>query len=184
MGTLRRHISSGSLEASTGRMHFGIIANNTSHTRLHSIRIGLDMPVISILEETAKAARAAGARDALVLGTSITMRSDDYSSALSANDVRTNDQLPDDVIDFIQSLIDVEFEQSGTARGRSELLKLCEKYVTVPSDTAVLLACTELPLAFPEHTEKCIFESHGFTFVNTTAVHVRAALSKSLAVAF
>ena len=162
---------------------FGIIANNTSHTRLHSIRNGLDMPIISILEETAKATRSAGVHSALVLGTSVTMRSDDYSSALMANDVSANDRLPEDVIDFIQSLIDVEFEQKGTVRGRNELLRLCDGYVKDTSDTAVLLACTELPLAFPEHAEKSIFESDGFTFVNTTAVHARAALAESLGVA-
>lgn len=162
---------------------FGIIANNTSHTRLHSIRKGLDLPIISILEETAKATRSSGARNALVLGTSVTMRSNDYTSALAANDVRANDRLPEEVIEFIQSLIDVEFEQEGTARGREELLKLCDAYVTDRSDTVVLLACTELPLAFPEHAEEGVFESEGFTFVNTTAVHVRAALAESLSTA-
>lgn len=159
---------------------FGIIANNTSHTRLHSIRSGLDMPIISILEETAKATRSAGARHALVLGTSVTMRSDDYASVLAANGVHAQDRLPEDVIDFVQSLIDTEFENEGTARGRAELLKLCDAHVGDRSDTAVLLACTELPLAFPEHAEESVFESDGFTFVNTTAVHVKAALAESL----
>ena len=159
---------------------FGIIANNTSHARLHSIRKGLDMPIISILEETAKATRLAGVRNALVLGTSVTMRRDDYTSALAAKDVRANDRLSEDVIDFVQSLIDVEFEREGTARGREELLKLCDAHVADRSDTAVLLACTELPLAFPEHSEEGVFESEGFTFINTTAVHVRAALAESL----
>ena len=68
-------------------------------------------------------------------------------------------------------------------RGRNELLRLCDGYVKDTSDTAVLLACTELPLAFPEHAEKSIFESDGFTFVNTTAVHARAALAESLGAA-
>ncbi len=60
---------------------------------------------------------------------------------------------------------------------------MCDAYVTDRSDTAVLLACTELPLAFPEHGEESVFESEGFTFVNTTAVHVRAALAESLSIA-
>ncbi len=159
---------------------FGIIANNTSHARLHSIRKGLDMPVISILEETAKATRAAGARNALVLGTNVTMRSNDYAEALEANGVEPNVRLPEDVIDGLQALIDIEFEQAGTAKGREHLLKLCDKFVPERKNTAVLLACTELPLAFPEHAEAGVFESDGFTFVNTTAVHVRAALAEAL----
>lgn len=158
----------------------GIIANNTSHTRLHAIRKGLDLPVISILEETAKATRAAGARTALVLGTSVTMRSDDYAAALEMHHVKANTRLPDDVIDGLQALIDTEFDLGGTARGRAQLLELCDAFVSERKKAAVLLACTELPLAFPEHAEASVFESDGFTFVNTTAVHVRAALAEAL----
>jgi hypothetical protein len=62
----------------------GIIASNTPHTRLASIRRGLRLPIISILDETARATVALRRRKALVLGTDVTMRSDDYPAALRA----------------------------------------------------------------------------------------------------
>ena len=159
---------------------FGLISNNTSHTRLQTIREGVDMPIISILEETTGATRASGARHALVLGTSVTMRAGDYNNALRAHGITPNPRLPEDVIDGMQVLIDEEFEQEGTVRGRAELLARCEEYVEDRENTAVLLACTELPLAFPEHGGETVFKTEGFTFVNTTAVHARAALARSL----
>ncbi|MEO1018553.1 MAG: aspartate/glutamate racemase family protein [Pseudomonadota bacterium] len=89
---------------------FGIIANNTSHTRLRTIRQGVTLPIISILEETAKATNASGAAKALVLGTSVTMRSNDYADLLRAHGVEPNSRLPEDTIDEIQRLIDTEFD--------------------------------------------------------------------------
>ncbi len=163
--------------------HFAIIANNTMHTRLHAIRNGVDIPIVSIIEATAEASRKSGAISALVLGTSVTMRADDYAQALQAQGIKANDRLDDETIDGLQALIDTEFEgERATEKGREELLKLCARLVPDPTDTAVLLACTELPLAFPEHAEASVFKSDGFRFVNTTAVHVRAALNHSLGV--
>ena len=161
---------------------FGIIANNTSHTRLHSIRKGLNLPIISILEETAIATCASGAVRGLVLGTDVTMRSDDYSAALLAKGVRSNDRLPSDVIDELQHVIDTEFDQGGSKAGRAKLLEICKTFVSDRKDTAVLLACTELPLAFPEHSDAAVFEADGFKFINPTAVHVQAALSLALGI--
>ena len=159
---------------------FGIIANNTSHTRLHSIRKGLNLPIISILEETANAAKLAGASKALVLGTEVTMRAHDYASVLMDRGIRPNARLPDATIDGLQALIDTEFEQGATSLGRRRLLDLCAQHVEDRSNTAVLLACTELPLAFPEHGESVSFVSDGFQFINTTAAHVHAALRVAL----
>lgn len=159
---------------------FGIIANNTSHTRLHSITRGLTLPVVSILEEAANAAQASGATQALVLGTDVTMRADDYADALRDRGIAPNLRLPDSAIDGLQELIDEEFDQGATARGRDRLLALCAAHVTDRENTVVLLACTELPLAFPAHGDRASFSSDGFRFINTTAAHVRAALQIAL----
>jgi aspartate racemase len=159
---------------------FGIIANNTSHTRLRSIRKGLSLPIISILEETADAARIAGARNALILGTDVTMRADDYASVLIDRGIMPNARLPEHVIDGLQSLIDTEFEQRGTELGRRMLIELCDAHVVDRSSTVVLLACTELPLAFSEYSDAVSFVSDGYHFINTTAAHALAALQAAL----
>jgi aspartate racemase len=159
---------------------FGIIASNTPHTRLRSIRNGLGLPIISILDETVHVARSLGVQSALVLGTDVIMRSDDYPAILRANNVEPNSRLPDNLIDELQRVIDVTLYQGATESGRRKILELCRAHITDADATAVLLACTELPLAFPEHSDDIHFRAEGFTFVNTTAVHARAALVKSL----
>ena len=176
-------ISDALLRLQSAGCDFAIIANNTMHTRLHAVRRGLDIPILSILDATAEAAAKGGLNRALVLGTSVTMRADDYVQALRARGVEPNERLDDATIDGLQSLIDSEFYgESATPKGRRELLRWCAKLIDDPKNTAVLLACTELPLAFPEHSESGVFQSDGYTFVNTTAVHVRAALNRSLGV--
>jgi aspartate racemase len=159
---------------------FGIIASNTPHTRLRSIQQDLDLPIISILDETARVTRTLGIQKALVLGTNVTMRSDDYPAVLRANDIEPNAPLPDQLIDELQRIIDVEFYQGVTEQSQGKLLRVCNACVEDVENTAVLLACTELPLAFPQNSDHAHFEAEGFKFVNTTAVHAQAALMESL----
>ena len=160
---------------------FAVIANNTFHTRLHALREGLEMEILSILDVVADATKSTGADRALVLGTSVTMQSDAYATALAARGIEANARLPERVIADMQRLIDEEFHgEAATAAGRAALLAKCRDLTDAPERTAILLACTELPLAFPGNTDDPIFECEGFTFVNTSAAHARAALKQSL----
>jgi aspartate racemase len=43
------------------------------------------------------------------------------------------------------------------------------------SQPAVCLACTELPLAFPEQKTLPSFSHDGITYLNTVAAHINAA---------
>jgi aspartate racemase len=158
----------------------GIIASNTPHTRLASIRRGLRLPIISILDETAQATVALGKRKALVLGTDVTMRSDDYPTALRALGVEPNPTLPDPLIDEMQRLIDEDFYHGVSDAARGRFLDICDAWVDDADDTAVVLACTELALAFPEHGDSDHFQADGFAFVNSTVVHAHAALMAAL----
>ena len=51
------------------------------------------------------------------------------------------------------------------------MVRACYPYPPAP---LVCLACTELPLAFPEQKTLTLFESGGVRYMNTTAVHIRA----------
>lgn len=159
---------------------FGLIASNTPHARLASVSEGLDLPMISIIETSADEAAGLGRPKALVLGTAVTMRSDLYAKTLAARGIAANARLPEDRIDAIQRLIDEEFYAGATPAGRAELLAVCSEFAPDPEGTTILLACTELPLAFPDHADDASFEAEGFTFVNTSAAHVKAALREAL----
>jgi aspartate racemase len=160
---------------------FGIIASNTPHARLDTIRQGLGLPILSIIEETARETRRIGAARALVLGTAVTMRGDQYSRHLRALGIEPIPRLPEAQIESMQRLIDTEFYQGATEAGTSRLLDACRAHVPDPAHTAILLACTELPLAFPEHADDASFEAEGLRFVNTSVVHAQAALAEALA---
>ena len=159
---------------------FGLIASNTPHARLAAIREGLDFPVLSIIDASAEEAARLGWPKALVLGTAVTMRSDLYARALQAHGIEANTRLPENRIDAIQKLIDDEFYEGATPAGRAELLSLCAEFAPDPEATTILLACTELPLAFPDHAEDASFAAEGLTFVSTSAAHVKAALREAL----
>jgi len=158
---------------------FGIIASNTPHMRLKAITDGLDFPVVSILNSTAQTVCDIGARRALVLGTTVTMHSPVYADTLHKYGIDVFEKLPCDEISSLGTLIDHDLYQGRIDDSREQILDLCMKYVQNGSD-AVCLACTELPLAFPQHVNSACFEERGITFVNTTVAHVDAALAFAL----
>jgi aspartate racemase len=159
---------------------FGILASNTPHARLHAIKDGLTLPLISIFDTSVDAAKTAGAEKALVLGTSVTMKSKNYPSLLRQAGIEPNARLEDAEIDAFQKTIDTEFYDGATDTGQRAILDLCQRHVKKTEETMVLLACTELPLAFPMFSDDPVFDAEGFRFVNTSAAHARAALNVAL----
>ncbi|AHC99384.1 aspartate/glutamate racemase family protein [Leisingera methylohalidivorans] len=157
---------------------FALIASNTPHARLHAIRDGVMMPILSIFDATAKAAAETGANRALVLGTAVTMQARNYANVLTEYKMKANDQLPDAEIAEMQAMIDEDFHGGASAAAQGRLLRFCRKHARPGS--VILLACTELPLAFPDHLDDVNFKAGGFHFVNPSAAHVAAALDLAL----
>ncbi|WP_171188877.1 aspartate/glutamate racemase family protein [Ruegeria sp. HKCCC2117] len=157
---------------------FGIIASNTPHARLHAIRQGVSMPILSIFDATADATASTGASEALVLGTSVTMQATNYADRLAAEGITANYRLPEPEITEMQAMIDSDFYGGASDTARTRLLAFCNKHAA--NGTAILLACTELPLAFPAHLDDPVFEAEGHLFVNPSAAHVSAALKEAL----
>ncbi|NVO57519.1 aspartate/glutamate racemase family protein [Rhodobacteraceae bacterium B1Z28] len=158
---------------------FAIIASNTPHARLHAIRKGVQMPILSIFDATAQTTSKTGASKALVLGTAVTMQARDYANRLDQEGIAANEQLPDSEIEEMQAMIDTDFYGGASEQARPRLLDFCKRHAS--PGTAILLACTELPLAFPDHLDDPIFKSDGYLFVNPSAAHVTAALAEALA---
>lgn len=159
---------------------FGVIASNTPHMRLSGITKGLQFPVVSILDATAEAVRALGGKRALILGTPVTMRSRVYADTLRQYGVEALPRLDEERIVLLERLIDVDLCQGKIDVAREWILSVCRESANDRSSDVVCLACTELPLAFPEHKEAACFEIDGMRFVNTTVVHIEAALREAL----
>lgn len=167
------------LTLQTAGCDFAVIASNTPHARLHAIRRGVQMPILSIYDTTAKATASAGNGTALVLGTRVTMQSPNYTRALSEFGVTANGTMADSEIDEMQAMIDNEFYGGASPQARERLLRFCASHAA--PGTAILLACTELPLAFPENIDDPVFEADGHLFINCSAAHIAAAVDRALA---
>ena len=159
---------------------FGIIASNTPHMRLEAITKGLDFPVISILDTTAIAVKKLGGRRALVLGTSVTMKSHIYPDKLKKHGIEAMSAIPEGVISELDEVIDKDLYHGQIAGARDKIANLSKRYIDDPSNDIVCLACTELPLAFPDHQNSSSFTENGISYVNTTAAHVEATLKFAL----
>jgi aspartate racemase len=148
--------------------------------RLKSIIKGLDFSIISILDATAEAVRSLGGKSALILGTAVTMKSTAYAEILCQYGIETFPRLDEKRIMEFERLIDVDLYEKEIPEVREQILNLCREFVNDGKKDIVCLACTELPLAFPEHLDSTHFEVDGIRFVNTTAVHIEAILREVL----
>jgi len=169
------------LRLKTAGAAFGAIASNTPHTRIEAIRRGLDFPVVSILDATAAQAQQL-APAALVLGTPVTMRHHAYRRALQRHGVTTLPLPADATIERLGRLIDDELCAGHTETAQQQIMQICRGNLRDPGSAVVCLACTELPLAFPEFAEVAHFSFAGIRFINTIVAHVEAILGTALQV--
>jgi aspartate racemase len=162
------------LEASGAEV--ALMACNTAHHRFASIVRGIGIPVISIFEAAAKECSRDGAKEVLILGTALTMRSTVFRSEFAKHGIEAsgpdNETARAETVELIEAL--QLGEQEGAAGRLRRIVKTAfEKRFKGPP--VVCLACTELPLAFPEQNKLSCFESEGVLYVNTAAVHINAA---------
>ena len=159
---------------------FGLIASNTPHQYWEAITDGLEMPMLSILETTARAAAESGRSRAVLLGTPLTMAGRAYPDALRSRglDVATVSDAAS--VRLINDLIDQDLLAGHVARSRERLVAIASALGAGRPDTVALLACTELPLAFPEYRWAPTFEADGILWLNTSTVHAHAAFERSV----
>lgn len=161
---------------------FALIASNTSHHRLAEIRQGVRIPVLSLFDAVAQECIRQDARRVLILGTATTMRSSRLREAFAAHGVAAAG--PEDPQVRAASIrLSQELQHRGELAGAAAELGAMVRASCPPGGEPPLacLACTELPLAFPEQKTLSVFESGGNRYMNTTAVHIRAAFDLATA---
>ena len=72
---MRRNASSPLKRLEASGAAFALMASNTPHHRLEAIVRGVRIPIISIFEAAANKSARIGAAEVLILGTTLTMRS-------------------------------------------------------------------------------------------------------------
>ena len=137
------------------------ITANTEHIVRDKICDHFPLPVISIVEETVKELQRRCFKKALIFGTESTFRSGLYEKALTANGIKAI--IPSNAeITLLGKLIYPNLENGIVIPSDKEkMVALANKYIAKENIDALILGCTELPLAIrPEDIDVSI--------VNTT----------------
>lgn len=149
-----------------------VICNNTLHKAYDQIaaQLQLPIPVIHVVEVTARAALASKYRRLLLLGTQFTMEDGFYQRGLEAHGlaVSTPDAADRAAIQVIQSQL-ARGEMQPEFRGFFSAL-----IARYPQVDAVVLACTELPLVVTQ-------EDYRVPILNPTELQCRAAFEFAVA---
>jgi aspartate racemase len=152
---------------------FGVIATNTMHLLFDRLAAASPIPLLSIVEATARAVAGAGLRTVGLLGTRFTMEQPFYADGLARHGIAT--LVPDppareDVHRVIMRELSMGALNDGSRR----------RYLEIIGDLAargaegIVLGCTELPLLVrPEDSPAVLFD--------TLSLHARAAVDRALA---
>ena len=153
----------------------GIFAANTPHIVFEEIERQSPIPLISIVEATCEAAKALGLRKAGLFGTRFTMQGGFYSDVFG----RAGMEIILPKIEEQEYIHEKYFSELTEGvflpETRARLLRIANRLREDERIDALILAGTELPLILRE-------PSHGgVPFLDTTEIHVRAAVAWILA---
>jgi aspartate racemase len=153
---------------------FGIISANTPHIVFDDVAPKSPVPLISIVETTRAVAKAKNFKRLALFGTRYTMQADFYPKVfkregieLHVPDTRDQDYIHDK---YMNELVPGKF----LTETRAGLLGIVDRMKATSDIDGVILAGTELPLILrdPDH--------NGIPFLDTTKIHVEAAVAQML----
>lgn len=150
----------------------GAITANTEHIVWDEMQSRFEIPVVSIVEAVTDEIIRRGYKRVLALGTVFTMKSGLYEKSLSAKGVETISPSEEDK-ELIGRLIFPNLENGLViSQDRERLLAVSEKYIRTKNAEAVLLGCTELPLAVGEG-------DLSVPVLNSTKIHIDAIFERA-----
>jgi aspartate racemase len=153
---------------------FGIISANTPHLVFDEVQSQSPIPLISIVEATAKVAQQLKVSRVGLFATTFTVMAKFYPKAFSRLGMEVIHPDADDQAfihdKYMNELVNGIFRDET----RTSLLALVEKMGREHQVQAIVLGGTELPLILKD-------ENHnGIPFLNTTKIHVEAAVAAML----
>ncbi len=155
---------------------FALMASNSPHHRFEAIVRGIRIPVLNIFDITAQEAARTGAREVLILGTALIMRSPELREAFAKYGIEAAGPRDEAARALTLELIaELQLDTSqGMAERIGKIARTCfgRHFKAQP---VVCLGCTELPLAFQEHKTLGTFEYDGVFYINPNALHINAA---------
>ena len=146
------------------------MASNTPHLFFDELSQKSAVPMISIVEETAKAAdKISNNRKIGLLGTRFTMKSDFYFKSFKKFGMEI--YIPDEnEQDYIHEKIFSELNMGIIAENtKKRILEIVKSMIEKHSIDSLILGCTELPLIFDQ-------SYFGINYLDTVDIHVRSII--------
>ncbi len=152
-----------------------LIAANTPHIVFDEVQERASIPMLSIVQATCEHASALGLQRFVLLGTGFTMRARFYAEMFARAGLELISP-PENDLDFIHAKYVGELlKNKFLPETRSAILEIIERMRREDRIEGVILGGTELPLILRGA------ESEGLPFLDTTMIHVRAAVDAILA---
>ncbi|MCO6185726.1 aspartate/glutamate racemase family protein [Rhizobium sp. L1K21] len=149
-----------------------LICTNTMHKVADTVAASVDIPLISIIDETAKAIKSAGASKPLLLATRYTMEHGFYQQVMARHGLEI---MVPEAADRTM-VHDIIFEELCAGKvddqSRQRMMAIVDAAKADGADS-VILGCTEICLLVDEH---CL----SLPVFDSTAIHCEAALSFAL----
>jgi len=141
----------------SGGADFIVIPCNSVHIFIEDVRRSVKIPVLSIIEETAKFLKEKNIDNVGLLATKSTIEKKIYQNLLAENNIRIT--LPDDADQArIGTLINNLVLNRYDDKDRGELLKIIQA-LGDKGPKNIVLACTDLQLLTPKHDSVAIYDS-------------------------
>lgn len=152
---------------------FAVMASNTPHMFFEEVAAAAPIPILSIVEETAREAEDRGFQRVGLLGTRMVMEGAFYRGPFTRRGIsvvvpesgecaRVHEMI-------VKHLVCGDFRDEI----KSELLGVARRLHREQGIEALVLGCTELPLVLHE-------DDLGIPALDTTDIHVRAAFARAL----
>ncbi len=148
-----------------GGADFIVMAANSPHAVYDKLVQRSKVPILSIVEATAKKAQQENLRKLLLLGIKYTMQSSFYKDCFAKSDMEVITPLDSEQDIINQIIFDELVIGNFTQESKEMLLKIVNNYDV----NGVILGCTELPLILQQNDTDV-------TLLDTVEIHVEAAL--------
>ncbi len=150
-----------------------LICANTMHVVAPAVQDAVDVPVIHMVDETAKAIRAAGLDTVALLGTGFTMRMPFYRDRMAQHGVTT--VVPDEPdLQAVHDLVYTELARGIVSTQGRDLVRRVTAEVLARGAQGVIAGCTEIPMVLKADDVEV-------PYFDALAVHAQAAVNYALA---
>jgi len=153
---------------------FGLIAANSPHLVFDQLQQVSPIPLVSIVDATAKVAKRMGLKRVGLFATTFTTKAGFFPKTFSRYSIDVVNPEPNDQEFIHDKYMNELVEGIFLDETRQGLLAIVDKMVRDQQVDGIVLGGTELPLILRD-------ESHnGIPLLNTTKIHVEAAVAEML----